>query len=848
MKRLIITPILLFTALLPGFAQKPQPAEAKNLSIDFEMLDSSSQNKEKGISILSIKNNGKVALPASGWSICFNSRTFRITGPDTLVASINRVNGDLFRLSPLKGFKSLQPGATWKIRLKSGEFTNYTELPGGFYLVWNNTPTKGHNIKQLTFKTNEEQLVAEKTLAANIYHQNKLIKDIPESQLPQVFPTPAVYVKNEGAFKLRADVKIGSEGDVFEKEIRKFSEELLQIFNKKVETQKTDVNAKQDQMIVFLQNPKLDAEGYELSVTPDRITISAAKPAGAFYAIQSLKIMFPAQAWAITPTEISIPAVDIKDSPRFGLRGFMMDVGRNFQSKKEVLKALDVMALYKLNVFHFHLTEDEGWRLEIPGLPELTAVGGKRDHTSNDPKQMLPSFGSGAIVDGNSGSGFYTRADYIEILKYAAERHIKVIPEIETPGHARAAIKSMDARYARLMKEGKKAEAEQYLLSDPQDQSKYRSVQGWDDNVINVALPSVYNFLGKVTDELIAMHKEAGNPLETIHFGGDEVPAGVWEKSPVASNLLKADPAIKGVDELWHYYFTKVNGILKSRGLYLSGWEEIGLRKAEVNGQKQMVLDQRFVNENFHADVWNNVYGNEDLGYKMANAGYKVVLTYVTNLYIDMAVNKSFGERGQNWGGYVDIDKPFYFIPYNYYKNVKEDDQGNPVNPAMFNEKVHLTPEGKKNIVGLQSPLWSETLKTVEQFEYMLLPKLLSTAERAWAKDPEWALETDATKEKALYNQAWSEFVNVLGKKELPRLSHYSGGYLYRIPTPGVILKDGNLEANMQLPGFTIHYTLDGSTPEKTSAIYKGAIPAKGKVMLRAFDGTGRGGRAILIQ
>ncbi|MBC8984281.1 family 20 glycosylhydrolase [Pedobacter sp. N36a] len=432
-------------------------------------------------------------------------------------------------------------------------------------------------------------------------------------------------------------------------------------------------------------------------------------------------------------------------------------------------------------------------------------------------------------------------------MRYARARHIRVIPEIETPGHARAAIKAMEARYHRLMKAGDKTAAEYYLLSDLKDESKYRSVQGFDDNVINPALPSSYHFLEKVTNELIAMHGAANAPLTTIHFGGDEVPVGVWEKSPAAAQLAIKDPPVPGTDELWFYFFSKLNKMLQSKSLYLSGWEEIGLHKKESNGEMKMVPEPRFFKENFHVDVWNNLHGNEDLAYKMANEGYKVVLTPVTNFYIDLASNKSFLENGQNWGGYVDVDKLFYFIPFDYYKNMKEDEEGNPANPARYKNKVGLTEAGKSNIAGLQAPLWSENIKTPEQFEYMLLPKLLGLAERAWAKDPEWALEEDLEKGKVSYDQAWSEFVNVLGKKELPRLNYYAGGFKYRIPTPGINLSNGQIAANVQLPGLIIRYTTDGKEPMASSKIYTQPIPFQKGVKFRVFDVTNRGGRSMVI-
>jgi len=177
-----------------------------------------------------------------------------------------------------------------------------------------------------------------------------------------------------------------------------------------------------------------------------------------------------------------------------------MDVSRNFQTKETILRFLDLLAFYKVNHFLFYTTEDEGWRLEIDGLPELTQVGAQRQHTSGKDTPVLhPAYGSGpnANADGKYGSGYYTKADFIEILKYANERHIKVIPEVNLPGHARAAIKAMEARYERLMKEGKTAEANEYRLIDPNDKSEYLSAQGYRDNVVCVGQESTYHFLRK---------------------------------------------------------------------------------------------------------------------------------------------------------------------------------------------------------------------------------------------------------------------------------------------------------------------------------------------------------------
>lgn len=576
------------------------------------------------------------------------------------------------------------------------------------------------------------------------------------------------------------------------------------------------------------------------------INSTAAGPSGSSRVIiRGNTMLFPSGTASTGAQPKRIAAVEIKDQPRFGHRAFMTDIARNFQPVSQIMKVLDMMALYKLNVFHLHMSEDEGWRLEIPGLPELTEVGSRRAHPFQPHQAILPSYGSGPDTLNRFGTGHLSRADYIKILKYATARHIKVIPEVETPGHARAAIKAMDARYERLMKQGDKAGAEKYLLRDINDRSVYRSVQGFNDNVINPAVPSVYTFLEKVTDEIIAMHREAGAPLETIHFGGDEVPGGVWEQSPAAEALIERDKTIGTVDELWYYFFNRINTMLASKGLYIYGWEETGMHKAMVGGQKKMVVEPRFAGKNFHVDVWNNLAGNEDLAYKLANAGYKVVLTNVTNMYMDLAYSESYHEPGQYWGGYVDVEKLFRFIPFDYYKNQTSRETGEPLPKSHFEKMERLKPESKANIVGLQAPLWSEIITSEERLEYLLLPKVLGLAERAWAPDPAWANEQDPEKAASLYKAAWSAFVNVLGKKELPRLDRYAGGFQYRIPPPAYVREGGKLKANVLYPGLTIRYTTDGSEPAIQSKVFTGEMNDVHGIALRAFNQAGRGGRTV---
>ncbi|MDB5090370.1 MAG: beta-N-acetylhexosaminidase, partial [Mucilaginibacter sp.] len=379
---------------------------------------------------------------------------------------------------------------------------------------------------------------------------------------------------------------------------------------------------------------------------------------------------------------------------------------------------------------------------------------------------------------------------------------------------------------------------------DLNDKSEYSSNQYWTDNIIDVSLPSTYNFVETVIGDIVSMYKEAGAPLKTINFGGDEVPAHVWEKSPAYLALKATHPEIGSTADLWYYFYGRVNQLVKAKGLYLSGWEEMALRKTALDGQPVYVPNPDFMPEHLQAEVWNNTLGggNEDLAYKLANAGYKTVLTCVTNLYFDMANYKSFDEPGYYWGAFSDIDKPFSFIPYDYFKNSKVDKDGLPLNRNIFIGKQRLTDYGKSNILGLQSAVWGENIKSTERLEYMLLPRVLGFAERAWSQDPAWATEKNAAKSDSLYQKDWVNFLNVLGKRELPRLSYYNGGYNYRVPKPGVALQDNKYVANIQFPGLTIRYTTNGKDPDAKSVLYNDEVKIdNNNVKFKAFDTKGRG-------
>ncbi|WP_256011455.1 family 20 glycosylhydrolase [Desertivirga xinjiangensis] len=791
--------------------------------------------------VLLLKNNGGINIPVTGWSLYFNSikKPFS-AGADSLKYHISHINGDRFRISVKPGLNSLKPGESFKINISVPDIRNFTEVPSGFYLVYDNEPGKGYLLKNTT----SLDISIEPAVALASYKKNEQLNTLPAAEPSLIFPSPVSYIRQKGSFELTSKTIIVSPVK-FRMEAELLASELAEVLGTKpvISTQRTSSPA------IELALGDSPAGGYLLKSATKGITITASEASGIFYGIQSLKILLPPEAWATRKENISIPALEVSDAPRFGHRAFMLDVARNFQSKEKVLKVLDLMALYKMNVLHFHLTDDEGWRIEIPGLPELTEVGARRGHSADIYQMLPPAYGSGPDSNNRFGSGYFSRNDYLEILRYATARHICVIPEIESPGHARAAIKSMDARYHKYLSKGLKTEAEQFMLRDLSDSSVYRSVQGWTDNVINPALPSTYNFIRKVTNELVKMYVDANAPLKMIHMGGDEVPEGVWAKSPAVNSLLSRDTSIKTVYGMWKYYYGKVNDILKENNLHLYGWEEIGLKRMVLGGKKKWVLDPSVANRGYTTDVWNNIIGTgaEDLAYKLANAGFKVVLSNVTNMYLDMAYNNSFYEHGMNWAGFVNVDKPFYFIPYNYYLTTTENEYGEAVSQEFFKNKDALKQSAIKNIVGLQSALWTETIVQDSLLEYMLLPKLLGVAERAWAKEPAWSNLNGTIFTDHRYKTAWNKFTSTIGLRELPRLAFYKGGFSYRIPEPGVECLNGVVKANVQLPGFTIRYTTDGSEPTMNSPIYTSAIKDKGIITLKVFSRQGRSGKKVVV-
>jgi hexosaminidase len=278
-----------------------------------------------------------------------------------------------------------------------------------------------------------------------------------------------------------------------------------------------------------------------------------------------------------------------------------------------------------------------------------------------------------------------------------------------------------------------------------------------------------------------------------------------------------------------------------------AGWEEIGLQKIQQAEETTHVPHPDLVGR-VRPYIWNNLRGNQDLAYRLANAGFEIVLCNVTNLYFDLAYDKDPMEPGLYWGGFVDTRKAFELVPYDLFKSTHQDPMGNRLDLAAYRKTMeHLKPENRRNLLGIQGELWSETVKGGKMMEYYLFPKLIGLAERAWAPPPSWAELEDTEERETALDSAWNVMANVIGQREFSRLDHLYGGVNYRVPPPGAVIANGNLSANVAFPGLSIRYTDDGTEPTEGSPLYREPVKVSGQVKIRAFASAAKTSRTVEV-
>lgn len=824
----------------------------EEIKISWQIISNEYAEKPQAKAKFIIENNSSFSFKEKNWTLFFNQ------APRSPISSDNNtqysfISGDWFKIEPQEGFL-LKPGETIEIELEcSGWLIKESDAPLGPYFVFYDKKGKETDVVAISDYTilpftEPEHVNRHKNDFEPIptarwqYKENEKLAAIPENELLPVIPSPVIY-KTTGE-KVLFDGPVAflyQEG--LENEARYFADFMGKLFDMQYEIQKA-TESKPNSVFFSLGPISVDGkteEAYRLEVKKDKsITIEGSDPAGVFYGIQSLISLLPVEMFRGEQVPVAINEVVIEDSPRFEYRGLHLDVGRNFQTVESVKKVIDILSFYKGNYLLFYLTEDEGWRLDIEELPELAEVGGQRGHTQKEASAMHPSYGSGPVpyAEGTHGSGYYTRDEFKEILQYAQKRHVNVIPEVNFPGHSRAAIKAMEARYEKFMAEGNEEKANEFRLIDPDETSEYLSAQWYTDNVVNVARESTYKFYETVIDDIIEMYDEAGVELEYFHTGGDEVPEGSWTESPLCAELMEKHPEYKDPKNLQAYFFKRAVEILERKNLKIAGWEEVALLKDE-NGK--YVANPEFVDKNVYPYVWNNQGANTDLAYRMANAGYPIIMCNVSNFYFDLAYNKDPREPGLYWAGFVHTRDAWQVAPFDVFKTTTHTSMGREINlDEEYAGLERLNPEAKQNIMGVEAHLWSETIKGSEMLQHYLLPKLMGFAESAWAKERKWETIENQTSREEMMDEEWNVFANTLAQKELPRLKGLLGGFNYRVPTPGAIIENGMLYANVTFPGLTIRYTTDGSEPDKNSVLYTEPVEVTGKVLLKAFDDSGK--------
>ncbi|MEX0882459.1 MAG: family 20 glycosylhydrolase [Cyclobacteriaceae bacterium] len=807
-----------------------------------------------------INNHSDETLMDEGWALFFNMSPRKLL--ETNHVHIEHLNGDWYKMRPKIDF-NLPPGASISLPYKGLEgIIKESDAPMGLYFVFYNQKGEEEDIVSVdNFKVrpfiDEEQLLRGESDREDPYsplkrfEENAVMTKLPADDLLPIIPTPYNIKIEEGEFKITEPIGIFFDKGL-KNEAQYLHEKLEALTGTDFPLSEGDPDADCQSILLKIADVQVNGqsrEAYQLSIDHKGIKISGSDEAGVFYGVQSLLSLTGPQSFIVGALPLVLPYVAMDDAPRFPFRSLHMDVARNFQDKKTIKRTLDLMAHYKLNHFLFYTSEDEGWRLEIPGLPELTTIGGQRQHIKDLNEAALhPAYGSGpeAYMDGKYGSGFYTREEFIGILIYAKERHITIIPELNFPGHARAAIKAMEARYDKMMERGDESGAEEYRLIDPEDSSKYLSAQSYKDNVVSVARASTYRFYEKVVDEMAKMYVEAGLELKKIHAGGDEVPEGSWTGSPMAAALLDSLKEISDPKNLQAYFFRELLKSLEKRNLEIHVWEEMALLKT---GEGTYQPNPEFVGKNVIPYIWNNMFDYPDLGYQLANMGYEVVLCNVSNFYFDLAYDNDPLEPGLYWAGFVNTRDTWTFAPFDWFKTTYSTSMGHKLDQVdAFKDMVRIKPEARKNILGLEAQLWGETIKGREMAEYYMLPKMLGFAESAWAPERNWEDMEDYGLREKTQSLQWNRFANTIARREYPKLAWWNGGYNYRIAPPGVKVEGGKIFANVDFPGLEIRFTTDGSKPEKESTLYQNPLKATENMKFRAFDIHGNGSREINIE
>ena len=538
--------------------------------------------------------------------------------------------------------------------------------------------------------------------------------------------------------------------------------------------------------IRFVTDESLPAEGYELNVDGEGIEVRASQFPGFLYALQSLEQLLPAAVYGTEPAPDAaweVPCVKIADAPRFAYRGMHLDVARHFFSVDEVKRYIDVMAIHKLNTLHWHLTDDQGWRIEIKRYPELTAVGSIRKATV-----VRKEWGT---YDGTPYGGFYTQDEIRDVVKYAADRGVTVIPEIDLPGHMLAALTA----YPELGCTG----------------GPYEVWGRWGvaDDVLCPGREKTFEFLEGVLTEVMELF-----PSEYIHIGGDECPKVRWEKCPrcqakIRQLGLKDDGEHTAEHYLQSYVTDRIGKFLAQHGRRIIGWDEILEGRAP---SAAVVMSWR---------------GSEG-GIAAAKLGHDVIMTPNSHFYFDYYQSLDTDAEPFGIGGYIPMEQVYSYDP-------------------AFPE---LTPEQQKHILGVQANLWTEYVLSDEHLEYMLLPRLAALSEVQWCQPEtkDWNRFIGSFRMDEIYSQMGYEFAkHIFGVTASYAVDPEKGGVVMTLTTQGGApiryTLDGS-DPTASSPLYKAPVTIGESCTFKAAALREGM---QTPVYTRKFDFNKATGRRIAL-
>ena len=538
--------------------------------------------------------------------------------------------------------------------------------------------------------------------------------------------------------------------------------------------------------IRFVTDESLPAEGYELNVDGEGIEVRASQFPGFLYALQSLEQLLPAAVYGTEPAPDAaweVPCVKIADAPRFAYRGMHLDVARHFFSVDEVKRYIDVMAIHKLNTLHWHLTDDQGWRIEIKRYPELTAVGSIRKATV-----VRKEWGT---YDDTPYGGFYTQDEIRDVVEYAADRGVTVIPEIDLPGHMLAALTA----YPELGCTG----------------GPYEVWGRWGvaDDVLCPGREKTFEFLEGVLTEVMELF-----PSEYIHIGGDECPKVRWEKCPrcqakIRQLGLKDDGEHTAEHYLQSYVTDRIGKFLAQHGRRIIGWDEILEGRAPSDA---VVMSWR---------------GSEG-GIAAAKLGHDVIMTPNSHFYFDYYQSLDTDAEPFGIGGYIPMEQVYSYDP-------------------AFPE---LTPEQQKHILGVQANLWTEYVLSDEHLEYMLLPRLAALSEVQWClpETKDWNRFIGSFRMDEIYSQMGYEFAkHIFGVTASYAVDPEKGGVVMTLTTQGGApiryTLDGS-DPTASSPLYKAPVTIGESCTFKAAALREGM---QTPVYARKFDFNKATGRRIAL-